>query len=57
MKTLEELNQALERAKERQRKMFKEKAASPTEIMAKAKVSAQEIQAIEQEIRDYAKRQ
>jgi hypothetical protein len=54
MKTLEELKKQLERAKERQRKLFKEKAASPKEIMAKAAVCAEEIQAIEQEIREYA---
>lgn len=57
MRTKEDLQKSLEKAKERQRKLFKEKAASPQEIMAKAKVYAEQIQALEQEIREYESRQ
>jgi hypothetical protein len=55
MKTKEQLLESLQRAKERHKKMFKEKAASPKEIMAKADVCAKEIAAIEEEIRKHAK--
>lgn len=57
MKTLEQLKASLEIAKMRQRKLFKEKAASPAEIIAKAKVGIEAITAIEQEIKEYESRQ
>lgn len=56
MKTIEQLLESLQKAKERQKKAFKEKAASPKEIMAKADVCAKEIAAIEREIQEHAKR-
>ena len=57
MKTLDELKQALERARERYRRVLKEKAASPNEIMAKAKVHSEEIMTLEQEIAKHGQRQ